>query len=89
MLSRTGLTRGRTIDWGAAAWAGLAAYVMAYDVLAIKKHKTTLSIAFYSYSTTKSGRPLLILFWFYLTAHLFRWIPRKYDMFRRGFDVFR
>jgi hypothetical protein len=25
------------------------------------------------------------LFWFYLTSHLFRWIPKKYDLFRRYF----
>ncbi len=86
MIPRTGLTRGRTIDWGAAAWAGLATYVTVYDLIAMRKQKSTLSAAFYSFSSSKIGRPTLVLFWFYLTAHLFRWIPKKYDLFRRYFD---
>ena len=85
MIPRTGLTKGRTIDWGAAAWAGLATYVTVYDLIAMKKQKSTLSAAFYSFSSSKIGRPTLVLFWFYLTAHLFRWIPKKYDLFRRYF----
>ena len=72
MVPRTGLTKGRTIDWGAAAWAGLATYVTVYDLIAMRKQKSTLSAAFYSFSSSKIGRPTLVLFWFYLTAHLFR-----------------
>lgn len=72
-------------DGGSTAWAGLVLYVIFYDTIAIKHNKSTLSAAFYKFSASKVGRPALTLFWFYLTSHLFRWIPKKYDLFRRFF----
>lgn len=86
MLPRTGLTKGKNLDWGTAAWAGLVAYVVVYDIIAMRTKKVTLSTAFYSLSVSRAGRPLLILFWSYLSAHLFRLLPKKYDLFRRYFD---
>ncbi len=71
------------IDEGQYAWLGLVAYVVAYDVVALLKDKRTLSGAFYSATTTKIGRVLLALLWGYLTAHLFRLLPKRYDLFRR------
>ena len=82
MLPRTGLPKGYRLGWGTGAWAGLAAYVSVYDLFALRKQVPTLSTAFYSFSSSKIGRPILVFFWFYLTAHLFRWIPRKYDVLR-------
>ena len=81
MLARTGLSRGNRL--GAAAWLGLLAYVTAYDVFALRKKYPTLSAAFYTFSASRFRGIGLFLFWFYLTAHLFRWIPQKYDLFRR------
>lgn len=73
------------VDIGAIAWGGIVVYVILYDLFALRTKKSTLSSAFYSFSSSKVGRPSLILFWFYLTSHLFRWIPKKYDIFRRFF----
>lgn len=88
MLPQTGRAGGRTkqTDLGGWAWLIIVAYVAAYDGVALKSGKhSTLSAAFYTFSRSKVGRPSLIMFWFYLTAHLFRWIPKRYDLFRRWF----
>ena len=74
------------LDYGGMAWMIMAAYIIAYDVFAMRTSRSTLSATFYKFSSSKLGRPSLILFWFYLTSHLFRWIPKKYDLFRRYFD---
>lgn len=67
---------------GEIAWGLLATYVLIYDLIALKRKYSTLSSCFYRATTHKSGRVLLIAFWFYLTAHLFRWLPKKWDLFR-------
>jgi len=67
---------------GEVAWAGLASYIIAYDLVAMSINVPTLSATFYRASTAKAGRWLLLLFWLYLTGHLFRWTPAKYDAFR-------
>lgn len=87
MITRTGRINGRgSTDFGGVAWLVLAVYVAAYDMIALRSNKhSTLSATFYRFSSGKMGRPTLILFWFYLTSHLFRWIPKKYDIFRRFF----
>lgn len=64
------------------AWVGLASYVVAYDLLAIKGEAPTLSSAFYRASSGPVGRWTLLGFWLYLTSHLFRWTPVRYDLFR-------
>ncbi len=71
------------MDEGQYAWLGLIAYVIAYDIVAILKDKRTLSGAFYSATTNTIGRVVLATLWGYLTAHLFRLLPKRYDLFRR------
>ena len=44
-------------------------------------------IAAYDIIAMKTKNPTLITFWFYLTAHLFRWIPKRYDLFRKTFET--
>jgi hypothetical protein len=86
MIPRTGHSKGAQRDFGGWAWLLLAAYITAYDIAAMRSGKhSTMSAAFYKFSSSKIGRPSLILFWFYLTSHLFRWMPKKYDLFRRWF----
>lgn len=73
----------KDIDEGHYAWLGLVAYVIAYDVIAIIKGKRTLSNAFYTATNQKRTKLALIVLWGYLTAHLFRWLPKEYDLLRR------
>lgn len=67
---------------GVLAWAGIALYVVIYDVLAMTTGLSTLSSSFHRGSQHKTGRWALLAFWLYLTGHLFRWIPAKLDLFR-------
>ena len=75
------------IDEGHYAWLVLALYIIAYDVIAINKGKRTLSTAFYTATTRMSRKIFLATFWAYLTAHLFRWLPKEYDLFRRFLEA--
>lgn len=72
---------------GAIAWSVLVAYIISYDIVALKSNRPTLSAAFYRATHWRVSRALLIAFWGYLTAHLFRWMPEKYDLFRRAFGA--
>jgi hypothetical protein len=86
MIPRTEQATGTERDFGGWAWLLLAIYITIYDALAMRSGKhSTMSAAFYTFSSSKLGRPSLIIFWFYLTSHLFRWIPKRYDLFRRWF----
>lgn len=86
MIPRTEQATGAGRDFGGWAWLLLAIYITIYDALAMRSGKhSTMSAAFYTFSSSKLGRPSLIIFWFYLTSHLFRWIPKRYDLFRRWF----
>lgn len=67
---------------GGIAWAAIAVYVIIYDIAAGLLKIPTLSATFHRASTQSRGRFILIAFWFYLTGHLFRWIPPKLDLFR-------
>ena len=73
----------KDIDEGHYAWIGLIAYVIAYDAVAIVKGKRTLSNAFYTATGQRRKKLALIMLWGYLTAHLFRWLPKEYDLLRR------
>jgi len=75
------------IDEGQYAWLVLALYIIAYDIIAITKGKRTLSTAFYTATTRMSRKIALATFWAYLTAHLFRWLPKEYDLFRRFLEA--
>lgn len=67
---------------GLIAWAGLAVYVIIYDVIASVVGIPTLSATFHRVSRARGWRLFLVGFWAYLTAHLFRWLPPRYDLFR-------
>jgi hypothetical protein len=67
---------------GAYAWAGLVGYVATYDVVAFLIGAPTLSATFYGAQKRRRNRLALFLVWGYLTAHLFRWIPARYDALR-------
>lgn len=53
---------------GTKAWAGLAAYVLVWDVLAIRTGRETLSQVFYSGLTHPVKRWRVVLLWTYVTA---------------------
>lgn len=72
-----------SVDWGLVAWGGLAIYIATYDLAAIRTKHSTMSASFHRMSVSRIGRPALVLFWAYLTGHLFRWLPRRADLFRR------
>lgn len=67
-------------SWG---WLGLVGYVVLFDVLAVVLGGQTLSSAFYQASTRVRRRLFLFGVWGYLTAHLFRWLPVRWDVLRR------
>ena len=75
------------IDEGQYAWIVLAFYIITYDIIAITKGKRTLSTAFYTATNRMSRKIVLATFWAYLTAHLFRWLPKEYDLFRRFLEA--
>ena len=75
------------IDEGQCAWIVLALYIITYDIIAITKGKRTLSTAFYTATNRMSRKIVLATFWAYLTAHLFRWLPKEYDLFRRFLET--
>lgn len=68
---------------GSFGWLGLVGYVVLFDVLALGLGGQTLSSAFYQASTRIRRRVWLFCVWGYLTAHLFRWLPARWDVLRR------
>lgn len=60
----------RKITYGEKAWAGLASYVVLADVLAWRKDKDTMSVAFGNWVQTPHGRAACAAVWGLLTAHL-------------------
>lgn len=67
---------------GSKAWAGLAAYIVSYDIYAISRKKDTLSMAFYEALKHPVKRWPVILIWTYITVHLFKFLPDKFDPLR-------
>lgn len=70
---------------GDVAWIGLTAYVMTYDVTALATGHETLSKSFCKALDHPVRRWPTIAVWAYLTAHLFRLIPARWDPLRRWF----
>lgn len=66
---------------GTLAWAGLAAYVLAWDCYALTRKKETLTSAFERAITHPIARLPVALLWGVTTLHLFRLMPKKYDPF--------
>ncbi len=69
---------------GDRAWLGLAAYVVGYDLFAIRTGRDTLSQSFARALTDDRRWPTLVA-WGYLCAHLIRILPRPLDPMR-GYD---
>lgn len=67
---------------GTKAWVGLAAYVLAWDAYAHYTGRETLSQAFYKGLSHPVKRWRVVILWVYVTAHLFKWIPDKWDPLR-------
>lgn len=67
---------------GTRAWVGLALYVSAYDIWAATTRHETLSMAFYKAIQHPVKRFPTIVVWATLTAHLFKFIPDRYDPLR-------
>lgn len=58
-------------------WAALAGLVAVADATGNR----TMSEAFKNTSRHKVGGPVITVGWTYLTAHLFGFLPPKYDLF--------
>lgn len=71
-------------------WLGLTIYVVAYDIWAAKTKRQTLSTAFYEAVSSPRHRYGVVLVWAYLTGHLFKILPRRFDppyqLARKVFD---
>ncbi len=67
---------------GERAWAGLAAYVIAYDAYAHLCRYDTMSEA-YARALQDRRRWPTLLFWAYLVSHLTRALPPKADPLRK------
>lgn len=67
---------------GTKAWMGLATYVAAWDIWAVHSGRETLSMAFYKGLAHPVKRWRVVLLWTYVTAHLFSWIPPRWDPLR-------
>ena len=67
---------------GDAAWAGLAAYVIAYDAWAILTGRETLSASYYRAVQHPLRRWPTLIVWVLLTLHLFHLIPERFDPLR-------
>lgn len=73
-------------DLGGVAWLVLALAIACYDIGALRsKHHSTMSTAFYRASRKSRWNIVLVCGWLYLTGHLFRWVPHKFDVLRRLF----
>ncbi len=60
---------------------GLVIYIAVYDLLALRNGNRTMSEAFYALSRHRVGGVPLMVFWLYLTLHLLRLLPRRFDVF--------
>lgn len=67
---------------GDRAWVGLAVYVAVYDWLAWRRGWDTLSES-YARSLTDRRKPVTLAVWAYLSAHLTRALPERFDPLRR------
>lgn len=72
----------RKLTEGERAWFGLVFYIVSYDVWAARNQKETLSMAFYNSLKHPIRRWPVILIWVYITAHLFKFLPERYDPLR-------
>ena len=71
---------------GDKAWMALAAGVTAYDAWAARTRHDTMSKSFARALDDPVRRWPTLAFWGYLTAHLVRVWPPKYDPLRRWFE---
>lgn len=59
-------------------WAALATYVIVYDLVALRRHRPTLSACWHKWLEHRIGRPALMLLWAAVTMDLCQplWKPR-------------
>ena len=72
-----------TISHGDIAWIGLAAYIAAYDGYAVLTKNDTMSMSFYRALKSPKRRWPTVLVWSYITIHLFKFLPDRFDPLRR------
>lgn len=70
---------------GDLAWAGLAGYVVAYDVWAIRTGNETLSSSYFRALQHPIRRWPTVLFAIFIILHLYKVLPPRYDPLRRPF----
>jgi hypothetical protein len=68
---------------GSKLWLGLAGYIVAVDGHAAIRGKETLSTAFFRAIRHPLHRPWVVGAWVYITLHLFKLIPDRFDPLRR------
>lgn len=69
-LMTTKMERNYKDQVGSKAWAGLAIYVLAYDIWAMKRGSETLSGAFWRGMDHPRKRWMVVLAWLVVTKHL-------------------
>ena len=63
-------------------WAGLIVYVVGFDFWAWRRGSKTLSASFEDAQGSLGGRWWTIVVWVYLTVHLHRVLPKRFDPLR-------
>lgn len=63
-------------------WTAVLSLVGIYDLAALRGQFDTLSAGFFKASRSRYC-PVVIVLWLYLTLHLFRLIPLRWDPLRR------
>lgn len=61
---------------GAVGWVVMAIYILIWDIMS----KETLSSAFYRALESPLHRWWVIFIWVVITLHLFKLVPKKYDL---------
>lgn len=65
---------------GWVGWCGLALYVGAWD---LSSKTQTMSSAFAPVGHYRHGKPIYLFIWTFLTLHLMRIIPERFDPLRQ------
>ncbi len=73
------MARVRRLESGTPGWAGLVGFIASYDAYALKTNRETLSGAFHRSIKHPWKRWPVVLLWATVTAHLFHFIPRRWD----------
>lgn len=71
------------LSHGSKLWVGLTVYIVAVDLHAAITKRETLSAAWGNACTHPKRRWVVIPLWLYISAHLHRLIPKRWDPLRR------